>query len=194
MIGPTRTSASQAIPVWQRVIENAQGGFTLDKTALVDGQLIPAGTPMGYNEATRLARVIKQATIYSDAGGTDTAYNVLKGHNFAVGDFISSGVGGKSYAITAIDTTTYTDRDVITVGTSLGAALTGVALFQSSASGATAGALIAAPRGLLYEDTYVATNKEVAVTIRGTVYERRVPATTASIKALIPNIIYSQSY
>jgi len=194
MLGPTKVSASAPIPIWQRVHEIAQGGFTLDKTGLTDGQMVLGGSPFGYNEATRLARVIKQATMFSDAGGTDVVYNVLKGHNFAVGDIISSGVGGKAYAITAIDTTTYADHDVITVGTSLGAYLTGAVLFQSSASGATAGAFIVAPRGLLYADIEVETNKEVAITIRGTVYERRIPGTLAAIKALMPSIIYSQSY
>ncbi|HEY4207987.1 MAG TPA: hypothetical protein VGM31_14285 [Puia sp.] len=194
MIGPQKVSATAPTVIWQRVHENAQGGFTLDKTGLTDGQTIPAGSPFGYNEATRLARVIKQMTMFSDAGATDTAYNVLKGHNAAIGEYFSPGIGGKAYNITAIDTTTYADHDVITVGTSLGAALTGTVLYQSSATGATAGALIVAPRGLLYADLVVETNKEVAVTIRGTVYERRVPGTLAAIKTAIPNIIYSQSF
>jgi len=194
MLGPKKTSATQPIPVWQKVLETAYGGFTLDKTGLTDGMLIPGGSPFGYDESTRKARVIKQATMFSDAGGTDTAYNVKKGHNLAIGEYISPAVGGKAYAITAIDITTYADHDVVTVGTSLGAALTGAVLFQSSATGATAGALIVAPRGLSYEDYYVEDNKDVAITLRGTVFERRVPATLAAIKALMPNIIYSQSY
>lgn len=194
MIGPTKVSAGAPIPIWQRVHENAQGGFTLDKTGLTDGQVVPGGSPFGYNEATRLARVIKQATMTRDAGGTDVDYWVAKGHNFAVGEYISPAVGGKAYAITAIDTTSDADEDKITVGTSLGAVLTGAILFQSSATGATAGALIVAPRGLLYADVTVETNKEVAITIRGTVYERRIPGTLAAIKALMPSIIYSQSY
>ena len=194
MIGPTKTSATQPIPVWQRVHETAQGGFTLDKTGLTDGQDIPAGSPFGYNEGTRLARVIKQATMTRDAAGTDVDYWVKKGHNFAVGEYISSGIGGKAYAITAIDTISDADEDKITVGTSLGAVLNGGVLFQSSATGATAGALIVTPRGLLYEDLTVETNKTLAVVIRGTVYERQIPATLAGIKSLMPSIIYSQSF
>ncbi|MBN8852231.1 MAG: hypothetical protein BGO55_00615 [Sphingobacteriales bacterium 50-39] len=193
MIGPKKVSASAPIPIWQRVHENAQGGFTLDKTGLVDGQLIPGGSPFGYNEATRLARVIKQATMAQDAGAADLDYYVKKDHNLAVGEIYSPAIGGKAYAITAIDTSDPA-KDKISFGTTLGAVLAGAVIFQSSATGATAGAFIVTPRGLLYADVYVETNKEVTITIRGTVYERRIPGTHGSIKAAIPNIIYSQSY
>jgi hypothetical protein len=57
LIGLTKTTLTRGIPIWQsvRMLETAQGGFTLDTTGLTLGDVIPAGTCMNYNEATRLA-------------------------------------------------------------------------------------------------------------------------------------------
>lgn len=193
-LGFTSKTVSGGVPIFQQAYENASGGFGLDKTGLTDGKDIPAGTVMGYDELTRKASPLKVATLNADAGNTDVTYQVKKGHLFAVGDYLAAVVGGKAYAITAIDTSN-ADYDVLTVGTTLGVALVaGVALFQSSATGAAAAALNVTPRGLLYSDVTVADNVTLSVMIRGTVFERRIPAVPVSVKAYLPNIIFSQSY
>lgn len=53
---PTSISGSRTIPVFQKVLETARGGFTLDATGLTVGDTIPAGTPMVFDEATRKAK------------------------------------------------------------------------------------------------------------------------------------------
>lgn len=53
---PTPIAGSRTIPVFQKVLETARGGFTLDATGLTVGQTIPAGTPMVFDEATRKAK------------------------------------------------------------------------------------------------------------------------------------------
>lgn len=188
----TKTVVSTGVAVWSTVHETAIGGFTLDKTGLVDGQIIPAGTPMGYDEATRLAKPVNMAVLNANATNVATTYQVKKGHNLAVGMHVGYTAGGTAYTITAIDTTD-PNYDVITLGTTLGVALTtGQALFQSSATGASSGAFSA--KGLLYEETTVGTNVGVSVVLRGTLYARRAPVNNASIQEALPLIIFSQSY
>jgi len=177
--------------------ELATGGFTLDTTNLVAGAEVPAGSVMCYDEEERKAKVLKVAELYADATDAATDYKVKKGHILKVGDDIGVVIGGKAYAITAIDTTN-ADYDTVTVATTLGVALTaanGVVLFESSANGAAACAYGSGePNGLLFSDTIAEENTSCAVAIRATVYARRIPALAAGVKALLPNIIFSQSH
>ena len=194
-MGLTRTFGTTEIPVWQgtnKDIQLAQGGFLLDTTGFDAGYVLPAGTPMAFNSATRVAKALKVATLTANATNTATTYQVAKGHNFKVGDYFAAAPGGAAYAITAIDTTNAA-YDVITVGTTLGVALTsGALLFGSSATGASA-ASYGGVNGLLYDDVTVGTGVSCSVVIRGTVYARRVPYSTG-LEAALPRIIYSQSY
>lgn len=192
----TKETVSDGIVVFQKVIETAQGGFTLETSDLVVGNTLKAGTVIGAtaaNETARRVTAIKSATVYENATNTATDIKVYKGHNFKVGNYLAAVKGGKAYAITVIDTSNAA-YDTLTVGTTLAVALTvGDALFQSTATGASAAAYLR-PLGLLYEDTEIASEVDVAVVIRGTVYGRRITGLHASILLDIPNIIVSQSY
>ena len=46
----------QGIAIFQKVLETARGGFSLDITGLTKGDILPAGTPMSYDGATRKAK------------------------------------------------------------------------------------------------------------------------------------------
>jgi hypothetical protein len=193
MISLVRTKYSSGVPIWQTDPETFSGGFTLDTTGLVIGTVIPAGTPMSANEATRMAAPLNTATIFENAGSSATQYKVNKGSLIATGQNWSPTVGGVSYAVTAVDATNAT-YDLITVATTLGALSVGAGIFQSSGNGATAGAYNVAVRGLLYEDTTVAVNADVALVYEGYVYARRIPYVPTSVQALLQNIIFSQSF
>lgn len=199
-IGVSRAFGTGSIPVWQgtnKDIQLAQGGFALDVTGLVPGDVLKPGTPLVYNEATRQATVLHVGTITAVAGGTATSYQIAKGSTFKVGDnFATGATGGKAYPITAIDKSN-SDYDTVTVGTSIGAAAVGDLVYASTATGATASALPAI-NGLLYEETEVfpaGLRNSVSAVIRGTVYARRIPysAAIASLTGL-KFIIFSQSY
>lgn len=195
-MGYTRTVGASGIPVWQgtgKDIQLAQGGFLLSATGLADDAVIPAGTPLVISESARTASFLAYGVAQANAGGTATDYLVLKGHTFKVGDYLASGaVGGKAYAITAINTSN-SAYDTLTVGTTIGAVTAGDLLYASTATGATASALPAL-NALLYADSVVKTgfSASVSAVIRGTVYARRV-AYNAGIAALLDDIIYSQS-
>jgi hypothetical protein len=193
----TQQTISGGKTIYVQAMELATGGFTLDTSNLAAGTEVLAGSVMGFDEATRKAKVLKVAVLHANAADDATTYQVKKGHPLQVGDYIGVVVGGKAYAITEIDSTN-ADYDVLTVGTTLGVALTaadGVVLFQSSATGASACAYGSGdPKGLLYEDVKAEDNTSCGVLLRGTVYERRIPKIAAGVKAYLPNIIFSNSY
>ena len=196
-MGITRTPTKSGIPVYQgtaKDIQLLQGGCLLNTTDLTAGNIIPAGTPVVYDEVTRVASILHNARAQADARASAVNYPVEKGHSLAVGDYLASGaVGGKAFAITAIDTSN-ASFDTITVGTTIGAVTAGDLLFASTKTGATASALPAI-NGLTYDEVIVSSNISLSVVIRGTVYARRVPW-SAAIEALsgLKQFIYSKSY
>lgn len=187
MVGPTKETASYGVPIFQTVLETAQGGFTLDDSGVTAGATVKAGTVISYDETTRKAKVAKTATMQAAATNTATEYRVLKGHNLKVGDSIKVEDGGTARAITSI-VTTDANYDAVNVGTTIGtAADIGDALLVDDTG-------YSAPKGLLYFDIEAGTNTEVAVVTRGTVYENRINSVPAVVKAKIPNIIFSKSF
>lgn len=189
-----KTESADKIPVFQKVIELAQGGFILVKTGLSD--LVKKGTPVYYNEADRKCTPFKCAVLQANATDSATDYKVLKGHHLVVGDQVARAVGGKNYAITEIDTSN-ADYDELTVATTLGVALTaGDVIFKSGGTaGADTAVLHVTPNGLLYEDTPVDDNEPLSVLIRGTVYKRRiVNGVHSEVEKALPQINFSNSH
>lgn len=186
MKGITKSTVNGGIPIFQYVLETAQGGFTLDETTIAAGSVIPAGTVVGYDETTRLAKVGKFAVLQAAATNTDTAYKVLPGHNLAVGMPVNL-PGGTARAITTI---VHTDPafDTVNVGTTIGvAAAAGIGMSVADNG-------ISKAKGLLWHDAEVGTGEDIAVVIRGTVYENRIAPVSDVLKALMPTIIFSKSY
>ena len=195
---PVKTISTGGIPVWIDIKQLYPGGFTLVTTGLNTANLVVAGTPLLVSETARTATVVKTAILQADAADNATTYRVLKGHHFAVGDYLAQVVGGKAYAITAIDTSNAA-YDVLTVGTTLGVALTatdGIVLFQSSATGAAAAALTATPNALLQSDCAVESFTGVNAVMQGLVYERRTPGLLAAFKTALKvlGIQFSATY
>lgn len=194
MIGLKRSTSDNEIPVFISELEVAQGGFRLSETNLAANSVVPAGSCMHFDESTRVATVVKTATVNATAGGSAVEYQVKKNHNLVVGDYLAKTVGSAAYEITEIDTTN-TDYDVVTVGTTLGAASAFDVLFVSSAEGETAAALPLTPKGLLRSPIELVTGfaQECGVVIRGTAYDRRIPGASATMKTAMPLINFSQS-
>jgi hypothetical protein len=194
----TRTLGTGGIPIWQGDgddIEVAQGGFALNATGLATDTVIPAGTPLVFDEAARTASFVGGGTLQAAATGNPTTYRVNKNHTLKVGDnFATGAVGGPSYPITAIDTSNAA-YDAVTVGTTIGNAAIGANVYASSATGATASAYPAV-NGLLYDDTLGNAGESVTPVIRGRVYARRIPyAYSTALAALtgLKGIYFSQS-
>lgn len=193
-VGYKRTLTTGSAPVFQgygKDIQLAQGGFVLDITGLKVGDVLPAGIPMNFNEATRVAKPLILAKVYENAAAGATSIKVYKGHYLAAGMHIGAKVGQAAHDITAIDTTNAA-YDALTLDVAIGALTAGDLLFQSSAAGANAAAFALTPNGLLYADTPVASGESLSVALKATVYARRVPY-SADLAAALPKIIYSQS-
>lgn len=187
MKSPVSTTGTYGVPVFQTVLETAQGGFTLDDTALTAGADLAPGLVVGFDESTRKAKIAKMAVLQAAATNVATEYRVLKGHTLKVGNSIKVEDGGTARAIDSI-VTTDPDYDAINVLTTIGTAGdAGDAVYVDDIG-------YSAPKGLLYAPSIAEGNAELAVMIRGTVYHRRIAPVPAVVKAKMPNIIFSESY
>ena len=185
----TQKSETRLPIVFDTKLEVVPGGVTVAIADLNIANLtLYAGTPIG-RDANNLYHVIKGAVAYANASNTDTSYQVKKGHNFKVGDFYSTGVGTKAYAITAIDTTTSTLYDTITVGTTLGVAVTaGDAFIQAKqqATGNTS-VLNVEPSGYVgtHSDVVAGDNLLVDCVLRGSMRAAALTALGITLNATI---------
>jgi len=126
----TRSADSRVIKAILHRIADVPGGVTVS-VADLGGTALKEGTPLAYVVADGMYHVTKTAKLVTDATNVAVAYEVAKGSHFKVGQrFAVEGANGQ--LITAIDKTTNTDKDIITVGTTLGVALTAGAVFFES--------------------------------------------------------------
>lgn len=164
-------------------------GVTVVIADLTPGVPILEGTPISPDEAG-LYHVVKTAKVTEAATNAATAYKVAKGHHFKVGDFVMFKTGAKSYAITAIDTTS-TTHDTITVGTTLGVAIpVGGVLTQAKEESATTSKFKYSPFACL-GDSYpveALTNTAVAAVTFGQFKSALCPPISDDIKAALPTI------
>lgn len=168
------------------------GGVTIASADFNEGDIVPIGTLVG-RDGNGLYHALKTATLQANVTNVATAYPVLKGHFYKVGDVIALGTGGKASAITAINTTNPA-FDTITVSATLGAAATaGDGLVEGavattgtdSASKYVPTAITARSIQIVKGDT-----NTVGAWTTADVYAQRVPAVPATIKALVPFIRY----
>lgn len=123
-------------------ITDVPGGISLTMADLVVGNVVPEGTPLSAPSSGKRT-VCKQAKLLT--GSTVTVFRVESGtHQFKTGEYIMQAVGGAAYAgtvATEVGTVDGVVYDTITVSTALESAAVGTFIYQSSATGATAGAL-----------------------------------------------------
>jgi hypothetical protein len=151
------------------------------------GSALFEGTPIGKG-SDGVFNVCKTAQIITAATNTDTTYEVAKGHHFKVGDrFATDGANGQ--LITAIDKSNPV-KDVITVGTTLGAAITAnTAAFQSSGANKTLAVTPIAFAGS-NEDVEAGSNLFVSAWVIGVVKESNAPIVNDTVKTALKGVIY----
>jgi hypothetical protein len=133
--------------------DRAAGGFTLVSSVLSAVAYILKGAPLAVDYATRVANVVKSATVID--GGSATVTRVSKGSAFKVGDVISQAVGEIAVAITAIDSSNAA-YDAFTHSTVTTAFTADNVIFEADAAGATSAYLLTA-NALLSDNVKVAT-------------------------------------
>lgn len=183
------------IPVYRPGVQCATGGFTLDLTGLPVGTYLPTGTALSVNEVTRIAKVIKAATVYANVGNADVTLNVAKGQIFQLGDIIAGVLNGKASTITGINTVASPLFDTITIDVTLGVAIAaGAGLFQAAAVTANAAVEYAGITGLLKNDKIIDTHNNVVDSVIGaTAYANRIPILIPGLQAKLTHIIFSLS-
>lgn len=166
-------------------VADIPGGVTVS-VANLGGSAILEGTPLAKG-TNGLFVVCKTATIIAKATATATTYDVAKGHHFKVGDrFATDGANGQ--AITAIDKSNPA-KDVITVGTTLGAEITaGTTAFESSGTNKTLKNAPIAVAGSNYSVN--GENLFVDAWVMAVVRESNAPATPNAVKTALHHIAY----
>ena len=166
------------------------GGGILAVTELdatKNGGMLLKGAPLYLDFATKMAHVVKAATIIT--GGTTTAPRVSKNHLFVVGD--DGYVSGDAVAVSSIDVTN-SGYDVVTFTAPVVGAVAGAILLHSVAIGATPVAKYTA-NALLGNSTKIIAGTTVTciIDIDQWVPIARIPHTISAltVTALYPNII-----
>lgn len=189
MLKIERSSDSRVVKAILHRIADIPGGVTVS-VATLGGTALKEGTPIGAPDAVSgLCKVVKTAKILTIAASNAVTYDVAKGHHFKVGDrFACNAANGQ--LITAIDKTTNADKDVITVGTTLGAALAvGDVAFESSGANTTLNVTPQSIVGSNY-DVFASDNIFVDGWLIAVAREANAPAVTSAIKTALKGVIY----
>lgn len=187
------------------------GGFTLnpEQTNLAAGAVVPFGTLVHADEATRLATLIKSARVV--AVGTDAKKVTLEGDEFSkplfvVGDTVAKNLSAALADCPKITAVATTEAGVeITLAKAISGLAVGDALFEVVAD-STNVKLVAQPNALaIGEGLNAEIKEELADTViditrdsgNGEIYARRVPPVPASLLdgAMLKGtkVIYTQS-
>lgn len=187
------------------------GGFTLnpEQTNLAAGAVVPFGTLVHADEATRLATLIKSARVV--AIGTDTKKVTLEGDEFTkplfiVGDTVANDLTAALADCPKISAVAKTEAGVeITLAKAITGLKVGDALFEVVADGTNV-KLVAQPNCIsIAEGLNAEVKEDLADTVidvtrdsgNGEIYARRVPPVPAALLdgAMLKGtkVIYTQS-
>lgn len=191
MLQIKKAKDKRVIRAFTHKLADIPGGITVSVEDFTQ-KVLNEGTSVG-KDSTGLYHIVKVAELVTAPNNTATTYEVKKGHNFKVGDFIMLKEGAKAYAITKVDTSD-TAKDVITVGTTLGlAAVVGDCIYQAAAESAdTKSAFKYQPLALVGEsyDVEELSNLIVNAWTIGQIKESNVPALGEAVKAKLKGISF----
>ena len=168
-------------------------GVTVNSTELVAGSVLKEGSALAKDASTGLYHVCKTALVVENVSNSDTDIEVAKGSQFKVGEYVMAKAGAKAYAISEIDKSNAA-YDKITVGTTLGIAISKGESIQQAAAGSssTTSALKYVPTALTgdsYDVDGLSNVAVVAVTI-GQFKESIIPPVSADMKKTLTGIVF----
>jgi hypothetical protein len=187
-----KETVSAGIPVFKKVFELFDGGFSLTTTGFNSGVELPAGSLLQVDEEARTAVPVK--TALCGATGTATTVYVASGHHFQVGDYLAYGATGA--VIESITASATLGLDVIDVGTAegnLSISSAGDVFWNSATAGATG--INVAPNALSRYAVTIESGATVTAVRRGTAFKKRIQGHTTALVATLPETIQlSDSY
>lgn len=195
-----------AIPIWLNPedLQKFTSGFSISNAPLAR-VLIPGGTPVFCDEVTRTTQICYRFEVYEGASDSATEIKIVKDHT-KYGDLAKVGMNimkmpatltgtGAAYPITAIDTSN-ASYDLITLGTTLGVALTaGDVLAEANITHASTAKLKYVANALSYADTLIEDDNLVyslAGVYFGELYNRRIRKIDAVERAGLTQIKFSE--
>lgn len=199
MLGITKKVSNNGVEVFQEIDSMIQGGFTLDTSNLsalvltVGGAVIPAGSMVAFNEATRLVQVVKSATIQSASQAGDLTLKVMKNSCFQAGDFLANSVGGTAVTVVSVDSVGSLAFDALLLSAPLNVAIPSFGVvFGALAAGASA-AFSLTPNGITDKGYSARAGQDLAVVGEGRVYARRTMGVPPEARVAMPRITFSDS-
>lgn len=167
-------------------VADIPGGVTVS-VANLGGTALFEGTPLGVG-SNGMYNVCKTAQVITEANASATSYDVAKGHHFKVGDrFATEDCNGQ--IIASIDKSDAA-KDVITVGTTLGAKVNaGTCAFESSGANKTLKVVPTVIAGSNM-DVEKGDNLWVDAWVIGVVKKANAPIVNATIEAALKNVAY----
>lgn len=170
---------------WRKMLADIPNGGSV-KAAEIRTAMLYDGTPVYYSSSDHLWHPIYTAVLQANAANNAVKYKVEKGHSLKVGDYLYNGSTG--YAISAIDTDN-ANYDEVTIGTTLGTALSaGAVLVAGGSGGATPN-----PQGLVVGHHVVESgmNLETGIGVIGTVMAVHMKThMTSDQKAALKGIVF----
>lgn len=188
MLTIKRKSDSRVVKCILHRTADIPGGVTIN-VANLGGSAILEGTPIAKG-SNGLFEVVKTAQVVTNAAQGATTIEVAKGHHFVVGDYLAFSSSNKGVAITAIDKSN-AEKDVITIGSGLAAAITagacGVATQSTTTYAPKFNAVAVA--GSNY-DVVAGTNTFVDAWVIGVIREANAPIANDAIKTALKGVVY----
>lgn len=178
------------------------GGCSITMTAIPDGSLLQAGTPIKVSSFDHLAVPSLTFSVYETAalGATSLKVNKLMNNSVAkVGMFIMAepatfATSGTGIQVTAVDTSNAL-YDVFTVA-ELAAQVTAGAVYVECDKAGAGAVYKNIPTHLLAYDVpkYAdATTYSCSAAFGGAIYERRIPPIPAALKTVLPKVTFLKS-
>lgn len=128
---------------------------------------------------------MKAYRLLKEVKTTDTTIEIEKGSGIESGDVI--GNKGLAVASTAVDTTTNTDKDVVTV--TLGVAIpAGTVLYEAASAGATGSVPAATPAYILGSNAYADKGDQMVKLVNGANLRKETALVAPEVVALMKNI------
>lgn len=179
----TAASGESYTHLWDIATQKVyDGGFKLDTASLpTAAEKVYRGTVVSCNLTTRVATVVKTATLYEKVDAEDEIVKITKDHNLIATDVI--GIGGTTVTVGTI-TTSNADYDSFVISA---AALGALAVSTVLSEDITA----KIPSGLLVNDVDVTEDEptcSVAFALDGVIVSELPSGLTTDIKAAMPFI------
>ena len=172
------------VPIWVEQPDRSESGGLLANTNLVKGEIISAGSPVAFDVATKLAKILKifKVTAVSEVD-TDTVITVSQVGNLPklnAGDVvmvIPSAIDGTGLAVAtgAVDVSVEGAATFTVATAAIDAVVVGAYLALAASAGA-AKALYCQPTSLTIDDTYVGDQNSVGIAVGDKyVYQNTIP-------------------